>query len=624
MATRATAACVAASGNSTPLPLRSSAGPNCRVEGSAVRPAKRSAASDDTVGSDWDLAWHKAWNASRTPTAALVTSWDAPMNRPNGHPPAQKCRRGASAASSAYPVNTVVGRLPTETLSAIFHLLRCQPEDLRACERVCRRWRDTILPILWHAPQIYFAPLLDERHRCLGSSTAGSSELPNLGTRATTTTLTMDTPTVYTIRVRSRPPLDVDNVPVGIPLQERGKWIRQLDLWPAYSFVRDATVCRFMQHCIGLRTISLHGCIFITDESLCAIASACSATLLTINLSYCTRVTDAGVAVLARACASSLEQVNLRGCVRVTDQGLRALSHCSRLLRARLSELPKVSDTGLWALAQGCPRLQWLDLTGTNGCSDATAEALGRYCPRLAWLSMARIPSAEQRELTLPQQHHNDYISAPPTSSLFLSGNNDGRPLNNRDSDDAGGSSSVDPLNSQLWLEDNDDDSNSEESMDEAESVSHHSGSSVLASSSTSSAFWPPRGQRSVTAGLTDRGIAHLVVGCPQLSFLDLSFHHRLSDYGVERLAQEARYLVHVALIGCTNASERSLYALASLRRRHGRLACITMGGTPQLDEETVRRVTSDPTGLLKGWRRADAAGYATRELPGIAWLGKW
>ncbi|KAI9594604.1 hypothetical protein BDF19DRAFT_423365 [Syncephalis fuscata] len=463
---------------------------------------------------------------------------------------------------------TTIDFLAPEILVMIFQSLQ-QPEDLRACESTCRQWRKIIVPILWRAPQIYFTPLLDERTR----TNKPSLHLPPATAK-----------TDYSIRVRARRPLDSDFVPVNIPLAKHGQWIRQLDLWPAYSMIRDATVLRFMSNCTNLRSISLHGCIFVTDISIGAIAEACGKTLSTINLSYCVRVTDNGIAAIAQHASHALEQINLKGCSRISDNGLRALSACRSIRRIRLAELPEVTDIGVWALAQGCPRLEWIDLTGTCGCSDATAEALGKFCSKLGWLSMARIPSITPESIA--QQDPNN-------TAVFL---------NNGSANQSNESTAISANNNLV--------------------------PSMTGSSSDNEL--PPRvafsihQKRSITNGLTDRGLDALATGCPKLTFLDLSFHHRVTDCGVERLARSAQHLVHVALIGCTRATTRSLYALVELRHRYGRMACITMGGTPQLDEATLREATAGPSALLKDWKRADADGYATRDLPGISWLDTW
>ncbi|RKP25631.1 hypothetical protein SYNPS1DRAFT_22447 [Syncephalis pseudoplumigaleata] len=455
-------------------------------------------------------------------------------------------RHGSHTTSQA--ATTTIADLATEILTAIFLHLG-QSEDLRACESACRRWRAIVTPILWRAPQIYFTPLLDERTR------AGK---PSAHTPAAAAS------THYSIRVHTRHPLDGDAIPLGLPLATHGRWMRHLDLWPAYSMVRDATILRFTDACTRLRSINLHGCIFVTDTGVGAIAEQCGRSLATINLSYCVRVTDRGLGVIAQHASRSLEQINLKGCALISDYGLQMLSSCGSLRRARLSELPEVTDIGVWALASGCRQLEWIDLTGTCGCSDASAEALSQFCPKLSWLSMARIPSIAPAPASQQRQHphHQPGTAATADAAATLS-------------DTAGLTFSI-------------------------------------------------RQKSAISRGLTDRGLQALATGCPRLTFLDLSFHHCITDCGVEHLARVSQHLVHVALIGCTRATTRSLYALVKLRHRYGRMACITMGGTPQFDEETLRQETAASPALLRDWKRADAAGYSSRSLPGISWLDTW
>jgi hypothetical protein len=451
--------------------------------------------------------------------------------------------------------DSMITRLPPEILMAIFLYLQ-RPEDLRVCESTCKRWRAIIVPILWRTPQIYFTPLLDERTKRV------RGEAPP----ATTSTN-------YSIRVHARHPLDDDAVPVNLPLNTYGQWIRQLDLWPAYSMVRDSTILRFMDACTRLRSISLHGCIFVTDMGVNAIAECCGNTLSTINLSYCVRITDKGIAAIAQHASRTLEQINLKGCSLITDYGLQRLSACCHLHRIRLSELPEITDIGVWALANGCRQLEWIDLTGNCGCSDASAEAFSRYCPKLRWLSMARIPFIAPESVI---HHHHQQQSTNPVDTNSNSNNN-----NNNNSD----------------------------------------------SSTPPELSFAVRRKRTITTGLSDRGLEALAIGCPRLTFLDLSFHHNITDRGVEQLARTAYHLVHVALIGCTHATTRSLYALVELRHSYGKMACITMGGTPQFNEETLHQETqgsSPASTMLRDWKRADATSYSSRNLPVLSWLDTW
>ncbi|KAF3446404.1 hypothetical protein FNV43_RR11583 [Rhamnella rubrinervis] len=131
----------------------------------------------------------------------------------------------------------------------------------------------------------------------------------------------------------------------------------------------------------SIRTLNLQGCSLITNRGLALLANGTSSkTMKNLVLAECDRITDFGVSLLQRM--SSMEELNLAECgPKITDVGGVEIATIQTLKILNLSWLINVSDTTLYALAEECPALSTLDITGCELVTGAGVRAFaGHEC----------------------------------------------------------------------------------------------------------------------------------------------------------------------------------------------------------------------------------------------------
>nr|XP_011458675.1 PREDICTED: F-box/LRR-repeat protein 20-like [Fragaria vesca subsp. vesca] len=132
--------------------------------------------------------------------------------------------------------------------------------------------------------------------------------------------------------------------------------------------------------CTSLRYLNLAKSK-ISDFGLRLLANGrCSKTLRTLVLSQCCYITDLGLAHLRNM--QFLEVLDLDYCgEEVTDIGvIAAVSSNRSLKKLNLSLLRNVSDQSMVFLAENCPNLQFLDLSGTNVTGAGVRAFSGHRC----------------------------------------------------------------------------------------------------------------------------------------------------------------------------------------------------------------------------------------------------
>mmetsp|Transcript_58441 Transcript_58441/g.163720 ORF Transcript_58441/g.163720 Transcript_58441/m.163720 type:complete len:348 (+) Transcript_58441:120-1163(+) len=177
----------------------------------------------------------------------------------------------------------------------------------------------------------------------------------------------------------------------------------------------------------GLQSLSFSGCKNLSDDTVQRIAARGQA-LEVLDLTRCPRVSDAGamlvcecldrlrvlrlyaMAQLSPAAFSPLrrlvhlEELDLCGC-RIEDDalvGLLEASSPSRLHTLNLTWCPALTDVSATAVAQHCPRLDWLSYFGNVNISGDAIESLSRAAGGL------RLRSLDIRGLTRAQPYSCD------------------------------------------------------------------------------------------------------------------------------------------------------------------------------------------------------------------------
>ncbi|KAK9130682.1 hypothetical protein Sjap_011169 [Stephania japonica] len=105
---------------------------------------------------------------------------------------------------------------------------------------------------------------------------------------------------------------------------------------------------------------------------------------LTIRGTHSTRgVTNSGLSAIARGCPS-LKALTLWNVPSVGDDGLREIaSNCRMLEKLDLCQCPEISGKGLAAIAKGCPNLTSLTIDSCPNIDNEGLQAIGKLCSKL-------------------------------------------------------------------------------------------------------------------------------------------------------------------------------------------------------------------------------------------------
>ncbi|DAZ93353.1 TPA: hypothetical protein N0F65_011879 [Lagenidium giganteum] len=141
-----------------------------------------------------------------------------------------------------------------------------------------------------------------------------------------------------------------------------------------------------LRHNVALTALNASDCIKLTDSAFHAfrvppdadalvqvMPSMCATRLSTCRLRNCGQLSDSTLQLLATL---PLRELDISGCLRVTDMGLLALMDGKAVATLRYlwaRDLPSISATGVSWLAERCPKMLLLDLTG---CADVRAFSI--------------------------------------------------------------------------------------------------------------------------------------------------------------------------------------------------------------------------------------------------------
>lgn len=130
----------------------------------------------------------------------------------------------------------------------------------------------------------------------------------------------------------------------------------------------------------------------VTDFGVIALVEGCPF-LEVIDLGFCAQVTGASIAAISVFCpllkVINIESVNL---ATYTDTVISTLAHGCRQLECIIlnhfnivehEDMEEITDEGIYALAQCCPKLQIIDLTGCRLVTDTGIQAIAQGCPFL-------------------------------------------------------------------------------------------------------------------------------------------------------------------------------------------------------------------------------------------------
>lgn len=143
--------------------------------------------------------------------------------------------------------------------------------------------------------------------------------------------------------------------------------------------------------CSRMKYMDLSSCYLVDDVSLTIIAGGCWK-VEQLYLRDCDRITDNGVCRLAQGLGKYLQILDLKGCSNVGEFGDRALrevgANCIELRQLIMTESKRVEDSGFIALAQGCPNLEILAI---SGCDNVTRKGIRSIFKSAASLKRLKI-----------------------------------------------------------------------------------------------------------------------------------------------------------------------------------------------------------------------------------------
>ncbi|KAL3360985.1 hypothetical protein AABB24_014086 [Solanum stoloniferum] len=103
-------------------------------------------------------------------------------------------------------------------------------------------------------------------------------------------------------------------------------------------------------------------------------------------------VTDTGLKAIARGCPS-LRALSLWNVSSVSDEGLIEIAQgCHLLEKLDLCQCPAITDLSLVAIAKNCPNLTSLTIESCSKIGNETLQAVGRFCPKLKFVSLKNCP----------------------------------------------------------------------------------------------------------------------------------------------------------------------------------------------------------------------------------------
>ncbi|KAM5565622.1 hypothetical protein ABKV19_019573 [Rosa sericea] len=148
--------------------------------------------------------------------------------------------------------------------------------------------------------------------------------------------------------------------------------------------------------------LNLECCLLVTDRGLGFLGNgSISKTLKTLILNWITSITDVGVSHLQKM--HCLEHLSLADCSQpeITDVGGAAISAILTLKKLSLCRLGEVSDRTIVALAQNCPNLEMVDLSGCGITGAGIRAFSGHACLQTIVLRLCEVGASDLEHLVL-------------------------------------------------------------------------------------------------------------------------------------------------------------------------------------------------------------------------------
>ncbi|GJN05003.1 hypothetical protein PR202_ga22596 [Eleusine coracana subsp. coracana] len=188
-----------------------------------------------------------------------------------------------------------------------------------------------------------------------------------------------------------------------------GSFCLLLEILSLNNFERftDRSLSSIAKGCKNLTDLILTDCQLLTDRSLEFVARSCKK-LARVKINGCQSMDTAALAHIGRWCPGLLELSLIycpriqnsafleigRGCslLRVSDAGVIAIAESCSLQKLNLCGCQLITDSGLTAIARGCPDLISLDISVLRMIGDMALAEIGEGCPKLKEIALSHCP----------------------------------------------------------------------------------------------------------------------------------------------------------------------------------------------------------------------------------------
>jgi len=201
-----------------------------------------------------------------------------------------------------------------------------------------------------------------------------------------------------------RPVTWLDHLPPLI-MRHTAENLRMLDLTSCK--ITDAAMEGIVSHAPRIQSLILSGCVMLTDVSIEAICKL-GEHLDVLVLAHVANVTDRAIVKLARSCWN-LRCVDVAFCRHLTDLSVFELAGLQGLRRVSLVRVQKLTDIGIYTLAEHAESLERIHLSYCDRLSLEAVHSLLKRRKGIRHITATGIPSFRREGV-------ERFSDRPPTS----------------------------------------------------------------------------------------------------------------------------------------------------------------------------------------------------------------
>uniref|UniRef100_A0ACD5Z1N4 Uncharacterized protein n=1 Tax=Avena sativa TaxID=4498 RepID=A0ACD5Z1N4_AVESA len=145
------------------------------------------------------------------------------------------------------------------------------------------------------------------------------------------------------------------------------------------SRASNESIYALAKFCCNLETLIIGGCRDISDESIEALALACSSSLRSLRMDWCLKITDASLRSLLRNC-KLLAAVDVGCCDQITDAAFEGMLR-SELRVLKINNCVSLTVAGVSSMIESCKALEYLDVRSCPQVTRQSCEQAGLQFP---------------------------------------------------------------------------------------------------------------------------------------------------------------------------------------------------------------------------------------------------